>query len=149
MLQTTSVPHVLREAYLVYRRIDPPASVLLNTLKALVENSVQSFIVIDALDECPKTDGKRDNLLETLQKISRFTMPQLHLLVTSRAEEDITHAINAMPKFEVESVSKSLVDRDIVTYVKQELGSDPTMKGWPQDIKAKVEYVLTTKSNGM
>jgi hypothetical protein len=51
----------------------------------------KSFMVVDALDECPAEQNIKDKVLATLRKL-----PNLHLLITSRPHLDISSDFEAV-----------------------------------------------------
>jgi ankyrin repeat domain-containing protein 50 len=67
----------------------PGHMTLLEMLKGLVKRFDSVFIVIDALDECPKADDEREKLLNTICVILSLECDSLHMLCTSRKETDI------------------------------------------------------------
>ncbi|KAH0543124.1 hypothetical protein FGG08_002550 [Glutinoglossum americanum] len=56
------------------------------------------FIVIDALDECPESNGTRDGFLTEIQKL-----PNIHLLVTSRHIPSIERVFGKAARMEVQA----------------------------------------------
>ncbi|KAI8188598.1 hypothetical protein K4K48_006468 [Colletotrichum sp. SAR 10_66] len=67
--------------------------------EALIESTrgfSDVFIVVDALDECPTLNGQRGKLLASLTRIVAAMPDNLHLFCTSRAEPDISTAINKL-----------------------------------------------------
>lgn len=71
-----------------YQNGIPPSSVLTDCLHRLIEEFHHVYIILDALDESPR-NGARDQVLEVLEVMKKWSFRGLHLLVTSRDEIDI------------------------------------------------------------
>ena len=61
---------------------------LLTTLRWMLTHFNDSYIVIDALDECSNPE-EREKLLDVLAETESWDSSKLHLLVTSRTKADI------------------------------------------------------------
>lgn len=63
------------------------------TLEQMLVASASSFpnvhVIIDALDECPLLNDKRENLLKSLGRVLQNAPNSLHIFLTSRKEHDI------------------------------------------------------------
>ena len=96
------------------------------------------FIVIDALDECPeKTDfARRRDLLDQVRDILLVEHRNLHLLATSRKENDIHEQVQNLVtgSVDIESSFRS----DIELFVKNSLIELPRLARWNVEIKAKI-----------
>jgi len=68
---------------------------LTTALKNMIGSFRSVLIVVDALDECPKSTEERDELLGIMMDISRSGY---QLLVTSRMETDIADAFKSEAK---------------------------------------------------
>ena len=62
---------------------------LTDYLRRLIQKFHHLYIVLDALDESPRLEA-RGNVLDTLEMMQKWSLPGLHLLVTSRNEPDST-----------------------------------------------------------
>jgi Cdc6-like AAA superfamily ATPase len=126
---------------------DPDVSSLLMALEASLSMFESVFIVVDAVDE----SSNRENILETLRKLSSDSRFQkIQLLVTSRDEIDIRR------EFDDLSVSMSMsnpyVDDDIGIYVHVSLYSkskNSKFRNWPHDLRHEVEGALVKGAKGM
>ena len=118
------------------------------TFEGLLNESSHTYIIIDALDECPdQTD--RSKIIKFLEGLCRTSHGDAHILMTSRWENDIETAINEM------EVSKSIVlmetaevNADIKTYLKDSMRKQP-YKDWPARLKITVAKKLTWKADGV
>jgi hypothetical protein len=108
------------------------------------------FIVIDALDECPKNgDEPRRELLELVLEIAGWPALNVHLLAASRPEPDIEEALRPLLKIEPISIQGSQVASDIKLHITSQLARDSRLRKWPDEIKEEIESALTTGANGM
>ena len=115
----------------------------------MIQGKGPTFIIIDALDECPTDGNERAKLLELLQFLAAFQNANLHLLVTSRKESDIEEKLTGSVTLPPLSIQGEDTDFDICTHVKAQLASDSSMSKWPDSTKREVEEVLNTKAKGM
>jgi hypothetical protein len=149
LLSTRSqIPDKVQELYDRYRTSDPPLDELKDALKSALNPSVETFIFIDALDECPAINKARKQLCELLVEISKWSIPDLHILVTSRKVAHIKEAL-----FEIESlievpIRNAKVDSDIRVYVKSRIANDPKLARLATKVE-EIETVLVKKANGM
>jgi hypothetical protein len=112
-------------------------------LKNLIASFTNVYIIVDAIDECPKTDDERDELLAVVLEISHSGS---QLLVTSRLEIDIAEAFKLEAKI---SIDKVIVGADIKLHIANELATDIRLRKWSSDIKDDIEKTLVEGSNGM
>lgn len=106
-----------------------------------------TFIIIDALDECPKAE--RTLFFPLLEKLCGLGV-DLHVLVTSRPEPDIKYHLSSIQR---STHPLSLHDtpchlETLESYVSTQLLSWE-YSDWPEAIKKKVQRILVDKSNGM
>ena len=105
-------------------------------------------MILDALDEC----RERDELLADLEQIVSWEDANLHLLVTSRREQDIEQVLtptnNTRNRINIQS---ELVNADIRTYVHDRLQTDRKLRRWQNDPKVQfeIEDTLIKKAHGM
>lgn len=120
-------------------------------LQSVLKLSGQTFLVIDALDECPISDenDSRNKVLALLTELSEWALPNLHILVTSRKEPDIDEALTPLLNLSSISIQTNQIQPDIHRYIKSQLASDPVLKKWSSLIKEEIEETLIEKSHGM
>jgi hypothetical protein len=63
----------------------PSLQILLGVLRQMILEFPQVFILVEALDECTQ----RPELMEVLATVAGWQLQNLHLLMTSRAEQEI------------------------------------------------------------
>ncbi|KAK6350646.1 hypothetical protein TWF718_003833 [Orbilia javanica] len=129
----------------------PTCQSLCEVFLSMTEKAGEVWLVLDALDECPR--GSRKELLAWIQDINTDSeCRNIHLLVTSRLEPDIQYAISECPVSSCTlSLGGDLIGEDINAYIKFRVGEDPEFRRWrprPKERK-RIETVLSNKANGM
>ena len=135
--------------YKRYKYGEPPISAWKTAIRSLLENSGPSYIIIDALDECPNSGGERAKLTSALKDLKEFGIASLHILVTSRKEADVEKALSPIVTMPPLSIQNTEVDGDIRTYVVNQLGTDPKLSKWPNSIKEEMKRELVERACGM
>jgi archaellum biogenesis ATPase FlaH len=126
----------------------PSLDGLLDVVRNLIREFQHVYIILDALDEC--TD--RAELLATLQIIADWKDDALHLLVTSRKEQDIESSLeNIVDTQNTICLLSELVDKDIFKYIRQRLSVDKKLNKWQKDpeIRYEIEIPLMKGAHGM
>ena len=126
----------------------PRACDIRQTLQGLVKKFHDTFIIIDALDECKE----REQLLGDIRDFVRWQLGGLHILVTSRREGGIKVTLDPLLN-ETQSIDiqREVVDRDIRVYVREILQTAKGLSRWrnkPQ-VQDEIEKALTENANGM
>src|SRR5437763_15884977 len=98
-----------------YQTGTPPAEVLIKHLRHLIRKFHQLYILLDALDESPRFE-RRDGVLKILDKMRRWHLPGLHILVTSRDEPDIRESLNPIRDEQV-GMKNDEISRDISDFI--------------------------------
>ncbi|KAH0548311.1 hypothetical protein GP486_007995, partial [Trichoglossum hirsutum] len=147
--QCTSMPEALELLFSskINGKQQPMASELLVILRHMVRDLSETFIILDALDECKE----REDLLSVIGEIAGWKTGKLHVLVTSRREKDIEegikHLVDDKNKICIQS---ALVNRDISSYIHERLQTDRKLRRWQNHLEAKreIEEVLMEKAEG-
>ena len=111
-----------------------------------------TFLIMDALDECPNTSGipsPREQVLELVEELVGISPPNLHLCVTSRPEFDIRTALEPLKPRSVSLHDETGQKQDIADYVTHVVHSDPRMRRWREEDKDLVIKTLSEKAGGM
>ena len=152
LLQRPGIPDLLRNLYTRYRNgtQQPSLRDLSSVLKCMIQSSEETYMVIDALDEC--TGLERRSLLDFLVEMGRWKLDNLHTLVTSRAvqeiEDTILRRLTGVVEFDLK-LRTNLVNQDIDTYIKNILNRDRALRRWPPDVKATISEILLKQAHGM
>lgn len=116
---------------------------LFSTLNSIIKSiDKEVFVVIDALDECPKTTdhAKRQDLLDQIIELLSEQNRNLHLLATSRNEMDIRESLQAVAtaKLDIQTAFRG----DIEMFVNSRLEEERRLARWSTKIKAKAKSTL-------
>jgi len=115
-------------------------SVLLNILESFDD----IYIVLDALDECTE----RKDLLKWIKQMTSCKRSKLHLLVTSRPEEDIAKHLRLLDPDHI-YMKQDLVTHDIEMYIDCILEGEDSFEQWSDKIKATIKNTLLKNAGGM
>jgi hypothetical protein len=107
------------------------------------------FIVIDALDECSRLDNERQEVLDLINEMGRWSHKSLHLLVTSRKEADIEETLRHLLTHPPISIQGSQVAADIELFIDNRLETGSKFKRLPPDLKLEIRAALVKGANGM
>jgi hypothetical protein len=111
-----------------------------------------TYIILDALDECPNNSGipsPRKEVLQLVNELVDLRLPDLHICVTSRPEIDIQAILQHLTPNPVSLHDESGQKQDIVDYVTSVVHSDDTMRRWRDEDKELVIKTLSEKADGM
>lgn len=133
----------------LYERYDrggrqPARELLLTTLRDNLRGCAETFVVLDALDECTELQS----LLDVIAMISGWQIPGLHWVCTSRRERQIVEAFDQLHVIET-SIQNEKVDADIGLLVDNELEHDTQLRQWSTEVKSEIKIALAKGSQGM
>jgi hypothetical protein len=117
-----------------------------------VEAQRPTYIIIDALDECPITStvpSPREEVLEFVDELVGLHLPNVHICVTSRPEHDILAVLKHLTLRAVSLHDETGQQQDIAEYVASFVRSDRRMRRWREDDKDLVIKTLPEKADGM
>jgi len=134
----------------------PSTSTLITCLKEMLALPGQgpTYIILDALDECPNTSGIpscRKQVLDLLKDLVGLQLPNLHICVTSRSEIDIRAALEPLAFYLISIHEESGQKKDIEDYIRFVVyaDSDTAMGRWRDQDKDLVIETLTERVDGM
>jgi hypothetical protein len=110
------------------------------------------YLIVDALDECPKPSVVRSPRAEVLSFIEELVATQilnLRVCVTSRPELDIKDVLDPLIFRSVSLHDESGQNRDIGGYIKSVINMRTTTRRWKEEHRKLAIDVLTEISNGM
>ena len=113
-----------------------------------------TFIVLDALDECPDSftfPSPRDEVLQLVRELVALHLPGLHICTTSRPEVDIRAVLEPLAFRSVSLHDESGQKADIADYVRNVVNSSPSsaMRRWRAEERSMVIETLTERADGM
>ena len=114
------------------------------TLQQMLGDFEETFIIIDALDECEE----REELILLLVKLKSWGGEKMHVLVTSRKERDIEEGLAPLLTREIR-LQSALVDKDICNYISERLRNDTKLRKWPTNVREEIERALIDGAQGM
>jgi hypothetical protein len=132
----------------------PDDRTMIECLKEMLTLEAQrpTYIIMDAIDECPTTfsiPSPRDEVLEFVNELVGFRLPNLHICVTSRLEHDIQAAFKSLTLHDVSLHDEEGQKQDIFTYVESFVRSDQRMQRWREDDRDLVINTLSEGADGM
>jgi hypothetical protein len=111
-----------------------------------------TYIVMDALDECPITStipSPREEVLELVGELVGLHLPNLHICVTSRPEHDIQAVLKHLTQRPVSLHDETGQQQDIANYVSSFVHSNQRMRRWREEDKNLVIKTLSEQADGM
>ena len=136
---------------------DQPSDVTLaRCLKNMLEfpGQFSTYIIIDALDECPNnigTPSAREKVLDFVEDLVGSNHTNLFMCITSRPEHDITTILDPLtPSSRRVSLHEEVGQRgDIDSYVRSFVQRDRAMRTWRMEDRELVIDMLSERANGM
>jgi hypothetical protein len=146
----------LSQLYSVHDRgVQKPSDrAMVECLKQMLalEGQGPTFIILDALDECPITSSipsPREEVLEFVDELVSLLLPNVHICVTSRPEHDIRVVLECLTEHPVSLHDESGQQEDIADFVSSFVRSNQRMKRWREEDKNLVIKTLSEKADGM
>ena len=132
----------------------PNDRAMVECLKEMLTREAQgpTYIIMDALDECPITStipSPREEVLEFVDEIVALHLPNVHICVTSRPEHDIQAALKHLTPRAVSLHDESGQQQDISDYVASFVRSNRNMQRWREEDRDLVIKTLSEKADGM
>ena len=125
-------------------RSQPSVKSLQSVLLAILESFDDIYIVLDALDEC----AKKNDVLKWIKEMTSWRKGKLHLLATSRPDEDIAKHLRLLDPDHV-YIKQDLVTHDIEMYIDRILDGEDSFEQWGDRIKAVIKNTLLKNAGGM
>ena len=129
-------------------QMQPTIELLSKTVHLMMQRPQKVRIVLDALDEC----AARSELLEWMKTLAGPALKNVHLIATSRREEELESGLQWIDKENTIPLQGDLIDNDIRSYTKARLqGPGAFQKRWGEklDVLEEIETVIGEKSKGM
>ena len=147
---------ILSQLYLTHDRGErkPSDRAMVECLREMLNLEAQgpTFIIMDALDECPITSSipsPREEVLELVEELVSLHLPNVHICVTSRPEYDIRAVLGCLTEHPVSLHDESGQQGDIANFVASFVGSNQRMKRWREEDRNLVIKALSEKAEGM
>ena len=147
---------ILSRLYIAHKRgvQKPTDRAMIECLKQMLTLEAQgpTYIIMDALDECPVTStipSPREEVLDFDDELVGLHLPDVHICVTSRPEHDIQTVFKDLAPRAVSLHDESGQQEDIVKYVTSFVRSDRKVRRWRDEDKDLLIKVLSEKADGM
>ena len=134
----------------------PSEAALVQCLSSMLDlpGQIPTYIIIDALDECPSnigTPSPREKVLNFVGNLVQSNYSNLFICLTSRPEQDINTALNPLipPSRRVSLHEEGGQTEDINSFVRSFVINDGTMRRWRTEDKELVIRVLSERAQGM
>ena len=130
----------LEQLHALHKHGSPPVDALLVSLRRFCEQFRDVYILLDALDESPRKDCKREGVLRAIQVIRSWSISGVHVLVTSRNELNIRESLYPSGDEDI-PLKNPEIDRDIANFVSYQLENDVKLQKWKarhEEIKVKL-----------
>jgi hypothetical protein len=117
-----------------------------------VEAQEPTYVIMDALDECPITStipSPREGVLDLVDELVGLRLPNVHICVTSRPEHDIQAVLKDLTLHPVSLHDENGQQQDIVNYVTSFVHSDRKVRRWREEDKDLLIKTLSEKADGM
>ena len=135
----------MQKLYEKYDNLHSPAKdELLDLLVKLLQGFNEAYIIIDALDEC----DEYGHLFDVINSIYSRQLSHLHLLVSSRRDQDIQESMERCTTAEIH-LSADLVGDDIVSYVNAAVIKEHKFRKWGHAVQGQIKGALVSGANGM
>ncbi len=111
-----------------------------------------TYLIIDALDECPNLSGMpttRELVLDFLEDLVELKLPNLRICVSSRPEIDIRNTLDPLAEFRVSLHDELGQKADITSYIDAVVNTDRKMRKWREADRRLVIDTLSDKADGM
>jgi hypothetical protein len=147
--QYIRIPSVLESVFASSNngQSQPSDRALLDVLRYMYKDFPATYIVIDALDECKN----RENLMAIIKTITSWQLAGLHLVLTSRKEQEIEDTLKSLvDACNIIPLGSKVMDQDIQRYVHQRILDDKKLRKWQGgDIQREIEVALIKGAQGM
>jgi hypothetical protein len=124
----------------------PSIEILLQTLRRFLSRFQDSYIFLDALDECPRDNGRED-VSRVTREIRDWRLPNAHLLVTSLDQLDIRQSLSPSYDYDL-PMNNSGINNDIFEFVAYQLENDTKLQRWEMR-HSEIQNKLTKDGRGV
>ena len=154
--QSDSYFDILSNFYVEHNKGSRPPSddALAGCLRDLLKHPglAPVYLIVDALDECPKPSvvrSPRAEVLSLLTDLVETQNPNLRICVTSRPEPDIKNVLHPIIFRSISLHDESGQKRDIKYYIESVINTRTIEASWKEGHRKLAFNALTEKSNGM
>ena len=124
------------------RSSKPSLDELTQALRTVCSSYSSTHIIIDALDECPNTDGARSCLIDELRNLQSSS--NVRLLSTSRSIPEVVAIFRLDPQLEVRAS-----DEDVSCFIRGQIPRLPNCIQRDENLKSDVQNKIVEAVDGM
>ncbi len=149
--KNTEAQEVVDTLYTTYEKDKkkPTCASLQKVLQSMISKCLDVWIILDGLDECETRGENATNSVMLWVKELRHALPNAHILITSRPEEDIKSCIEAWAHAEeIIPLQSCLVAVDINAYIITKVEEMARWKSEPE-IRSLIATTLSERADGM
>lgn len=141
---SSSLPKAFRDLHNRHRsrRTRPSREELMDAIRSTAAQYSRIFLVIDALDECQASEGRRSCFLKSIFDLQSAT--EANIFTTSRDIPDILSEFQGVLRKDVQA-SK----RDVLEYIDGQLSNLPRFVKRDNNLKDQVKTKISEAVNGM
>lgn len=134
-----------------FQNASPPADRVQQTLRSVIEETGDVFILVDALDECFQSHEGRDgeDVLRWLEELSGSPHTNVRVLITSRKEREIEEVLLSTLQAPAICVESAQIEDDIRRYVTSQMDLDRRFRRLNESLKEEIKNTLADKADGM
>jgi hypothetical protein len=125
---------------------EPTLDDLREVVFSLLDDSDQTFLIVDALDECNPED--RENFFKIFFENRAPRADNLSLLMTSRQEAEIDLALKDAVTHNI-SIESATVDADVRIHVNKVISKHPKLMKWQPPMRREIEDSIVEGAQGM
>ncbi len=138
----------LFDFYEMHKHGMPPVKAVMDLLHKIL-NHGETFLIIDALDECPDNELERSDLCSMLETFHSWGCQGLHLLVTSRKAVYLAETLEGLVTQNPINICGAFLGGDIQKFIQSQLQFSKKHRKWPKSIRLEIEEALMQKADGM
>ena len=120
----------------------PSSKEVYSTIESVLDTCATTYIIVDALDECPNKDGTRTKLLKLLRRLQ--SQSDVRLMVTSRFVPDIESELTYASKLEVRASHT-----DVKRYVNGQMYRLPKCVQHDLKLQEEIQHAIADAIDGM
>ena len=122
----------------------PSRDIVQQICSSALQTLPETFIIIDALDEC----NEISQVAAWLKKLLATGGGRLHVLITSRDKPDITGHLSKIPQQQVTHLD-DFTDADIKLYIDSRMKESGQLMLWSEEIQTNIKESLLAGASGM
>lgn len=137
------LPECLRQSYKKHTGDSLPGlDEIIDLLVSVLNGYKRAFFVVDALDECPVSDGSQHIFIEKLLQLQKVT--ESNLLTTSRPDQSISDCFKGSMFVDIRAD-----DADVAKYLNSEMFRLPACASRNPDLQIEIKSVIIKAVQGM